>query len=361
MAIRKFPNRPKPYGVYWRNPFTSKQESAYFATKLEAEKHNSLVRHRLKYEKESFRPEDTEEEPEAGSVAAILGLYLQARKFSPTSLKMTLYHLKTVLAFFGRMRIEELERKAVSVYLAKQSASGVSPLTSHRRLSILRAALSWAEESSLIERNPLAGLKVSKGKPERIAPPTPTELGNILSVSPPHLQRAIFLSFYLGVRVGPSELLSLKWEDVDIARGVIRVWSAKKNLHMPYRDLPIHSDLLSMMKQWQLLDGRGEGVIVHYGHKPVMSIKSAWKSAKEKAGIVRRLRPYDLRHAFATFALDAGADIKAVAEMMNHSDPSMILRHYQHTKEATKRNIVESLPCMSSVVCLKKESQGNLP
>ena len=76
-------------------------------------------------------------------------------------------------------------------------------------------------------------------------------------------------------------------------------------------------------------------------------------AAAIKAGITRRLRPYDLRHAFATFALDAGADIKAVAEMMNHSNPSMILRHYQHTKEATKRSIIDS--CLVCPACVSKK------
>ena len=353
MAIRFRTKRQKPFEVYWRNPITGKQECVYFATKREAEKHNSLVLHRLKFDKESFRPED-EEEDVPGTVAEIIGLYLKARKFSPVSLKMSLYHLKTIGAFFGKREVSSLERKDVTTYLARQAEKGVSLPTSHRRLSILRSALSWAEDAGLIEKNPLAGLKVSKGKPERIAPPTPIEIATLLSVASPHLKRAIMLAFYLGVRVGPSELLSLKWEDVDLERSIIRVWSAKKNLNMPYRDLPIHAELLATMRQWLQDDGRRTGVIVHFQNKPVASIKSAWKMAKEKAGITRRLRPYDLRHAFATFALDAGADIKAVAEMMNHSDPSMILRHYQHTKEATKRSIIESLPCMSSIYVSKK-------
>lgn len=72
--------------------------------------------------------------------------------------------------------------------------------------------------------------------------------------------------------------------------------------------------------------------IVRYKGKQVNSIKTAWKTCKENAEITRRLRPYDLRHAFATYAMDEGADLKDVADIMGHSDVSMVLKHYQHGK-----------------------------
>lgn len=85
-------------------------------------------------------------------------------------------------------------------------------------------------------------------------------------------------------------------------------------------------------------------IISHKGKPPVKAIKTAWATAKKKAGIERRIRPYDLRHAFATYALDAGADLKAVAEIMGHADVDTVLEHYQHTKETLRRKAVESIP-----------------
>lgn len=121
---------------------------------------------------------------------------------------------------------------------------------------------------------------------------------------------------------------------------------------MPYRDLPLRGDLLRLLGKWATDDSGRAETIVNYNFKPIKSIKRSWATAKEKAGITRRLRPYDLRHAFATRSIDAGADIKAVVEMMNHSDPSMILKHYHHTKQETKRAILDplpGLPCMDSL------------
>lgn len=117
------------------------------------------------------------------------------------------------------------------------------------RLTILRAAISWAAESELIDSNPLLGVKLPQGKYEKIAPPSPAETTAILSVAPPHLYRAIMLGVSFGMRIGPTELFLLRWEDVDLERGMLRVWSADKNPDKPSRDVPVKAPLLSEMKE----------------------------------------------------------------------------------------------------------------
>ncbi len=58
MAVRK---RKDAWQVYWKNPYTGRQEAKTFSTKAEAEKENSLILHRLKYERESFAPPEEED------------------------------------------------------------------------------------------------------------------------------------------------------------------------------------------------------------------------------------------------------------------------------------------------------------
>ena len=72
------------------------------------------------------------------------------------------------------------------------------------------------------------------------------------------------------------------------------------------------------------------------------SISRAWHSALKKAGITRRIRPYDLRHAFASNLLAEHADYKSVAELMWH-DVAMLLRTYQHIDRQQKRQAVEKI------------------
>jgi integrase len=345
MAIRKRKGRAAAFEVYWINPFTKQRESQSFNTQEEAKKADSLIKHRLKFDKESFRPPD-EVSRTGGTVREICALYLNAKQFTPKNMQHTIEHLRSILEVFGRREIAGLEKKDLVKFITDSQAKGTKITTASRRLTIMRAAISWAAETGLIPSNPLLGVKLPQGQHEVIAPPTLAEAEAILGAARGHIYRAIMMAVFLGVRVGPSELFRLKWSDVDFERAVIRVWSAAKNPKRPYRDIPIRAGLLEEMKGWHLEDRekeRGDFIITYKG-QPIKSMKRGWHDALKRAGITRRIRPYDLRHAFATYALDQTADIKAVAEIMGHSNPNMILSHYQHTREETRRAVVEAMP-----------------
>ncbi|MEW6290094.1 MAG: tyrosine-type recombinase/integrase [Thermodesulfobacteriota bacterium] len=84
--------------------------------------------------------------------------------------------------------------------------------------------------------------------------------------------------------------------------------------------------------------------IVHFRGKKIKSIKIAWNTAKKNAKITRKLRPYDLGHAFATFLLDQGADLKSVSEMLGHKSIETTLKVYQHTSKELHRQSIKKLP-----------------
>ena len=77
--------------------------------------------------------------------------------------------------------------------------------------------------------------------------------------------------------------------------------------------------------------------------KPVRKIAAAWKTALQKSGI-RAIRPYDLRHAYATYSIRSGANIKTSAEIMGHENARMILEVYEHVDWAQKVRAIEGMP-----------------
>ena len=108
--------------------------------------------------------------------------------------------------------------------------------------------------------------------------------------------------------------------------------------------MPIRDSLLTLIHDWHTTDSViGVEHVIHYRGKPVRAIKTAWGALLKRAGITRRIRPYDLRHAFATEAIAAGVDVGTVAQLMGH-DPKMLLEHYQHVADKQKRAAVEALP-----------------
>jgi integrase len=168
----------------------------------------------------------------------------------------------------------------------------------------------------------------------------------LLSLAAPHVRRVIILGWNTGARVGPSELFKLTWADVDLEYGVFRMPSAKKNKNSAdARDIPISNFLLPILRKWWEHDSRrGVEYVITWRDRPVKSIGKSWRKCLERAKIRRPIRPYDLRHAYATYALLAGAKIKIIADIMDHSDPSMILKTYQYTEERDRREAIEAMP-----------------
>ena len=175
-------------------------------------------------------------------------------------------------------------------------------------------------------------------------PAEPAGILAMLMVCSHHLQRVILITYYTGARPGPSELFSLRWETVDLTNGWIQLLSAAKETS-GWRPVPIHEELDPWLRHWLEMDAKKSiPWVVHYRGRPVGSIKKAWHKAKEDAGISRRIRPYDLRHAFVSNSLDAGADLQAISAVAGHSNVKTTLKHYRHIKSEMKRSAVSLLP-----------------
>lgn len=343
MAIRYREGRKLPFIVYWKNPFTGKTEELPCPSESEAKKQNSLIKHQLKYERDSFRPEPASEEIQGDSLEACYYAYLKEKRLSQSSFRAHLSTMKPVLAVLGSKPVQEITRYDIDS-LKKTFLDGtIKPVTARARLSILRTLIRWCAENGIIDQVPMFP-KLPAANYEKFIPPTPDDLAAICSVSAPHLIRVALLGAQLGVRVGPSELLKMEWSHIDFTRGVARVRAARKRADQPWREVPIRENLLRLMREWYEEDSNiGMEYIIHYKGKKVDSVKKAWAGALSRAGITRRIRPYDLRHAFATEAIAAGVDIKTVAQIMG-DDPRMLLEHYQHVADKQKRAAVEALP-----------------
>ena len=148
-----------------------------------------------------------------------------------------------------------------------------------------------------------------------------------------------------GPRIGPSELFKLRWEDVDLDAGIIRMPNARKGARAESRLIPVRDDVLPELRRWWEEDAKIDCPwVIHWQGKKVMCIGHAWHAARKAAGISRVITPYSLRHAFPTSALEYDADIKAVAEIMGHSDPSMLLKTYQHIKWKQLKKAISAGP-----------------
>lgn len=359
MAVRFRKDRLR-WQVYWKNPFTGKQESAFYATEKEARKADDQIKYRLKWEKESFRPTDKpEEEQTDDSLGAIDFLYLQRKRFGEKRLQWHVSCMEVPLELLGSKRVSAITTRDLSMVIdaltrrkkrlhGKELPELLAVTTVRDRMRRLYTVLRWALKQGYVEHLPMLP-ELPSGEYGRIQPPTPEEVNAILANAAPHIQRVVVLGAKLGMRVGPSELLKLTWADVDLERGIVRVPAARKNKREPWREVPIKNDILRLFRVWKEQDDmQGMTHVIHWHGHPVKALGRAWHRALERAGITRRIRPYDLRHAFATDALRAEKDVGTVAKLMGHSSPEMVLRTYQHVVSAQKKETVEALPSIDN-------------
>ena len=345
MAIRERKGRASPWQCYWNNPVTGKRECANFATRQEAEKHDSLIKHRIRFDRESFKKEAEEKDQQehATTLESCYLAYLKEKNFTRESLSWQLGAMRYPLQKIGGLPVSEISRQHLEELKAEMMAMPVKPASTRGRLSVLRTVLRWCVAQGFME--PVEFPKLPPAQYERFIPPTPEELAAIMAVAAPHIVRIVVLGAQCGVRVGPSEMFRLTWNDVDLQQGLLRVHGAKKNLNAPWREIPIRESLIPVFRQWRQEDEKiGATYLVHHRGIPVQNVKTAWFATLRRAGITRRIRPYDLRHAFATELIAGGVDIGTVAKLMGHSSPTMLLTHYQYVMDGQKRAAVEALP-----------------
>ena len=355
MAIRAKRNG---FEVYYRDPATGKQRSRFFKNRKDAEKEDRRVKYLLEFDRVKILEEDADRTivpPEAEAKPYTLAdaaedwckWHNQDKFSSPVS---------SAVHRFGTLEVEHITTKTLSQCVLRLQQDGLVQTSIVRMLTAIMSLLNIAETMGVISQVPKKP-KVSVGVSAQFIPPTEEELAALYKAAPDELKRVIVLGAYFGMRVGPCELTSLKWSDVDFDNWVIRLRAAKKNHSEPIRVLPIPTQFRSLFLAWYQADGCDADKTVTLNHR---AASRRWHRLLKKVGITRRIRPYDLRHAFATNALRRGIDIGTIAKLMGHTSTTMIVKCYQYVGDQDKLKALEKLGCcMDSPAGTPQQPQSN--
>ncbi len=339
----------KPWVVKYREPWSGRPRQRAFAAEAEARAFEDAQASLYERERaiiKAVRRRRTQGRPASLTIAEVLDRYLDSLG-NPSTRAASAYHLRLFADIYGQRKAHCLTLEDVGAFLTLQQQRGVSKSTACRRMGIVRAAYHWAARWGLLPTNPLAGLQLASPAPQTPDPPTAREARRLYATAAPHVQRVIALGMATGARIGPSELFRLRWTDIDTRGAVLRMPNAAKGARAEAREVPLRQDVLRLLRRWEAEDaGNGCPWVIHYRGRPVRSISRAWRNTLRRAGIERRIRPYDLRHAFASRALDHDADLKCVAEVMGHANEKMIVRFYRHTSAKQRRKAVNAAPSL---------------
>ena len=161
-----------------------------------------------------------------------------------------------------------------------------------------------------------------------------------------------YIELATGLRRG--ELLGLKWQDIDWKNGIIKVRrqvarvdgeivEAPLKTKNSYRAVTISQQAIEVLKI-QKRNTNDEYVFPSPNGGPISpdSVNNMLKRVLARAGIPK-VRFHDLRHTFATIALQSGVDIKTVSSMLGHFSAGFTLDTYAHVTTSAQKEAAETM------------------
>jgi integrase len=237
---------------------------------------------------------------------------------------------RLILPALGKMKAEAIMRTDI---LALHRAHRETPVEANRAVTLLSGVFTWAEDGGLVlpQGNPCRRVKKhAERRRERYL--SAQELGR-LGVALARAEEdgtesqaailAIRLLLLTGCRKG--EVLGLRWEDVDLERGCLRLADSKTGAKTVALGAPALQLLATADRSgpW-VCPGRRSG-------QPLKNLYLPWGRICRAAGITG-VRPHDMRHSYVSAAAAGGESLVIVGAIVGHSAASMTER-YAHLSD----------------------------
>src|SRR5262249_11742996 len=137
---------------------------------------------------------------------------------------------------------------------------------------------------------------------------------------------ALRLLLYTGARV--SEILTLRWEDVDLERGILTLRDSKTGA----KRVMLNTAAKAVLKALPRVDGYADVMGGGRDGAALVNLKDPWYTVRAAAKLPD-VRMHDLRHSFASFAVDAGLSLPVIGGLLGHTQAATTKR-YAHLRDA---------------------------
>ena len=240
--------------------------------------------------------------------------------------------------------------------------------------NLMSALFHHAMRYEWVDRNPIKLVRQS-AKRERVPDVLElSELQLLLSRLELRERTLVLLDAATGLRV--SELLALRWEDVDFKSLELRVTRAiwhqvigecktEASAKPVPLDVYMAEDLLRwkrtspypLMSDWVFASPHAQGRQTYW---PDNLMKRHIRPAAREAGIHKNIGWHTFRHTFGTLLKDNGEDVKTVQELLRHANSRITLDVYTQAVNATKRAAQSKVVRMMVPDLGTKEVKGNI-
>lgn len=315
-------------------------------------------------------------EPTRETVAEFLERWLTtaaAHKVRARSLADYRYMVEHyVVPKLGAIRVRALRTSDVQG-LVGELAARVSPRTVRFAYRVLCAALGQAVKWQELPRNPAMGVDLPADTGREMRALSVEEVAKLRAALVGTRFAVLFdLALLTGMR--PSEILGLRWQDVDLEAGTVSVAQvlsrarSRNGKPAPWaftapktgksrRTIPLLPELVDALRRHRAAQAaevlrrpayaRTLDLVFATSVGQPLSVRDIvgrhFKPALRRAGLPKSVRLYDLRHTAASLLVASGLPINVVSELLGHASPVMVLKTYAHTFEGQRRQATERL------------------
>lgn len=234
-----------------------------------------------------------------------------------------------LVPFFGKTILEKIDNKMTERYKKEKMKTKLSNKSINNHLTVLKKCLDTAIEWEILKTMPR--IKLLKTPPSKFDYLQETECEILLNNANGDLKDMILLGLRTGLRFG--EIIALSWEDVNlekrmlsinksIAKGLLGSTKSNKN-----RFIPISLQLYEMFKNRR--KSKGFVFIDKNGQALNQAKYSKLLYGACKRSDLRKIGWHVLRHTFASHLTQRDVSLKAVQELLGHSDIQTTMR-YSH-------------------------------
>lgn len=226
--------------------------------------------------------------------------------------------------------ITDTNRAVVLTYLFSLRQAGKAPSTVSRSLASIRAFFMYIIDSGVNMKDPTLNLEAPHAAKKLPNTLTTREIDFLLAqpkcVDAKGYRDKAMLELLYATGIKVSELISLNVEDINLQSGYLIC-----RTHTHERVVPVGHAAVTAVKNYierargnMLIDNNIRFLFLNCNGTK-LSRQGFWKILKQyqkNAHIDKDITPYTLRHSFAIHLLENGADLKAIQQMLGHSDIS---------------------------------------
>lgn len=265
-----------------------------------------------------------------------IGYLKNARNVSPHTVRSYLSDLEQFAGYLGAAGLESVDHRTLRAYLGRLMESNIGKTSLARKLSAIRTFFKYLCREGVLAANP-ARLVATPKREKRLPAVLTADDAERLMKSPGAgsaeadavalRDRAVLETLYsTGVRA--SELVGMNREDVNRHDGLVRIRGKGRK----ERVAPIGRRALEALDAYLAEKKKGADAAAVFtgpaGNRlTVRTVQRILENHRKRLGLAQKAGPHTLRHSFATHLLEAGADLRAIQELLGHASLSTTQRY----------------------------------